>query len=70
MSVAYDWRAKTIQRKQRKEVSERESTEGRERDMTDILIAFTLGVFVGASLLVIMSCLIVGRDYDENMPTE
>lgn len=34
--------------------------------MTEI-ISFIIGIFVGATLLAVISCLIAGRDYDENM---
>ena len=34
--------------------------------MTNIII-FALGMFTSATLLAVISCLIAGRDYDENM---
>lgn len=37
--------------------------------MTDIII-FILGMFTGATVLAVLSCLAAGRDYDEDMPTE
>ena len=40
---------------------------GRERDMTDILIAFIFGAFVGACLLVAVSCMIVRGENNEDM---
>lgn len=35
--------------------------------MTDILIAFIFGVFVGACLLVAVSCIVVKGENDEDM---
>ena len=38
--------------------------------MTDILIAFIFGAFVGACLLVAVSCMIVRGENNEEMFTE
>ena len=38
--------------------------------MIDTIITFAIGVFFGATLLAVISVLIAGRDYDENMPDQ
>ena len=40
---------------------------GRRQSMTDIFIAFIFGVFVGACLLVAVSCMVVRGENNEDM---
>lgn len=38
--------------------------------MINTIVTFVIGVFFGIVLLAVISCLIAGRDYDENMPDQ